>query len=462
MTKVTRTLDQVLSVKRFRHEDAAIVDTSFDAALPHGLQRSAFEVDGDKISFSEGLRALADKTQVHDRVEIQGTHRNRLTHSLEVSRVGRSLGVSLGARMLHYYGLHAAPAGDAYWDVNPADIGHIVAAACLAHDLGNPPFGHDGEDAISDFFRSGPLAGRIHRMVSPRIAQQLGLHEGNAQGFRMISRTLGWRNAGGLNLTAATLAAFGKYPFPLREGSKKYGLHDADLETMAGVAAATGMIADPKGGWLRHPLASLMEAADDISYLTVDLEDAVLLGLVDVQEIFGLMRPIVGEETFALALGLDNTSRAIQLMRSRMIRSLIAGCVEIYVDIAEALDRGTLGKGSHGSGIVSHTRHAEALEKIRSFSKTRIYKSQATQAMRAVYRSAMGSALEALSSELLEVIEKGGVVDPARQTELASLPGARFTDRVPSDPDQAFPWLLDNVTLLSDRQVLDISRRAAG
>lgn len=454
MKTTTRTLAELLSPQRRAN---AHLD---DLAAFDGQQRSPFETDGDKISFTEGFRALADKTQVHDRVQLGGTHRNRLTHSMEVARVGRSLGVALGARMIGYYGLHAAPAGEAFWRVDPADIGSIVAASCLSHDLGNPPFGHDGEDAISEFFKTTEIGRRACGLAGPQVGAELALHEGNAQGFRMITRSMGWRDQAGLNLTAATLAAFGKYPFPLKPGAKKYGLHRADMETMSFVAEATGMT--PHGeGWLRHPLAWLMEAADDICYLTVDLEDAAWIGMVSVDDLCELYQPIIGKEDIDQGRAMEDAPRMIQYFRSRMIKTLINGCVEVYADIADDLDNGGLAKTDFGSGIVAHSRHAEQMDKIRSYSREQIYKSEITQEARARFRSAMFKAMGHLVGDMIDYLQEdhGPVHAQSRRfPALAALPHARLGAIIPRDPAEAFPWLMDQITLLSDAQVLDLSR----
>jgi len=454
--KTSRTLSELMSSRR-------IASDHFDEMIPFdGQHRSAFETDGDKIGFTEGFRALADKTQVHDRVGQQGNHRNRLTHSVEVSRVGRSLGVALGARMISYHGLNSAPTGEAFWRNDPTEIGHIISAACLAHDIGNPPFGHDGEDAIGGFFRNTQAGRKAVAMTSPQVGAELCLHEGNAQGFRMITRSMGWRTEGGLNLTAATLGAFGKYPFPLIAGQKKYGIHHADLGVMRFVAEATGMQSDQNGGWKRHPLAWLMEAADDICYLTVDLEDAAWIGMIGMEDLCDLYRPIIGDEQVQIGHTMGNTPRAIQYMRSRMIKALINSCVEVYAEIARDIDGDTLATTPAGSGILAHTRHGEAMARIRGFSRDEIYRSSATQAARKDFKAAMTKALEGLTTDLIEHISNG---DPQRSprpgSSLNTLPHARLDVAIPDDPDQAFPWLLDQVTLMSDARVIDLSKTIA-
>jgi dGTPase len=453
MKTTARTLSHLLATSRL----SSAPDEEYSYAI--GQHRSPYEVDGDKISFTEGFRALADKTQVHDRVQIGGTHRNRLTHSIEVSRVGRSLGVAVGAKMIGYHGLYAAPSSEAFWRTDPADIGHVVAAACLGHDLGNPPFGHDGEDAISDFFRATPLGQAACEMAGPEVGAELALHEGNAQGFRMLTRSMGWREDGGLNLTVATLAAFGKYPYPLKPGAKKYGIHRADMPTMARVAEATRMTPDGEG-WLRHPLAWLMEAADDCCYLTVDLEDAAWIGIIDLDDLCDLYGPIIGAKDIDYGRSMGSAPRMIQYYRSRMIKSLINGCVEIYPDIASQIDDGSLPKNDFGGGLMGYSRHAAQLAKIRNYSDAEIYKSAATREARARYRDAMTRTLEHLTGEMIEYL-RGDLApifaNDKRFPALASLPHARLGAQIPKQPSEAFPWLMDQITLLSDAKALEIS-----
>lgn len=446
-----RTLSELLSTARMAtvHVDEQV---AFD-----GQHRSAFETDGDKIGFAEGFRALADKTQVHDRVERNGNHRNRLTHSIEVSRVGRSLGVAVGARMISFYGLNAAPTGEAFWRVDPSDIGHVVAAACMAHDIGNPPFGHDGEEAISAFFAHTETGQRAVRAAGPEVGAEICHHEGNAQGFRMITRSQGWRAEGGLNLTAATLGAFGKYPFPLLEGARKYGVHKADLETLRFVADATGMRRDGQG-WIRHPLAWLMEAADDICYLTVDLEDAAALGIVSSEDMCALYEPVIGSSEIRKGRRMGDPGRMVQYLRSRVIKALINGCVEAYPEIAQALEDGGLGDTPHGKGLIAHTRHAGAMQAIRSFSRESIYQSETTQTARAIFRNAMHDALDLLVSDLLECL-RTGESRPHARPGLARLPHARSAV-IPDTAEAALPWLLDEITLMSDSQILGLSETA--
>jgi dGTPase len=417
-------------------------------------------MDLDKIVFSEGLRALADKTQVHDRTGGTGVFRNRLTHSLEVSRVGRSLGVGVGAKMLNLLALTAPAMGDTFWRVNPEDIGNIVSAACLAHDVGNPPFGHDGEDAIGNFFSKTPVGIEACKRTGKTVARELCAHEGNAQGFRMITRSMGWRPGAGLNLTVATLAAFGKYPYSIRN-EKKYGVHNADLETMAHVAKATGMRPDGKGGWIRHPLAWLMEAADDICYLTVDLEDAAHLGILSFDDIVDHFRDLLDTQTIDEARNISDRAIALKFLRSQVVKTLIIACVDVYPSIADKIEAGTLDK-TNGGGLVGHSRHGKAMNKIRAFSAKNIYQSPAIQESRGTYAQKMGVALERLSSDLMVWLDTRSPSEVLLATDtkagsLTKLAAAVVGVPVPSEAKEAFPWLLDQITLMSDADILSLA-----
>ena len=223
--------------------------------------RSAFEQDYDRIIFSHPFRRLQDKTQVHPLPEHDFVH-TRLTHSLEVSTVGRSLGKKAGEVVLQR---HPELAGKS----SLFDFGAIVAAASLTHDLGNPPFGHSGEDAISDFFLHHAYGQGFQSKVTKTQWEELVRFEGNAQGFRILNKS-----QYGFKLTFATLGAFTKYPcpafFPQRDktkkSQKKFGVFQSEEELFGEVASSLGLIRLDKNVWCRHPLAFLVEAADDICY----------------------------------------------------------------------------------------------------------------------------------------------------------------------------------------------------
>lgn len=257
-------------------------DTFVRNRLDESQTRIGFEVDYDRIIFSSPFRSLQDKTQVIPLSKTDFVH-TRLTHSLEVSVVGRSLGRNVGEKLLKKYTYLAEEYG---YTVN--DFGAIVAAASLAHDIGNPPFGHSGEKAIGDFFSRGK--GQVFKeQVTEKEWQDLIDFEGNANGFSILTKSRPGIE-GGLRISYATLGAFMKYPKeslpkkPTRDISdKKYGFFQGDKEAFIDVASELGLIMKDdrvETAFHRHPLAYLVEAADDICYTITDFEDGINLGWI--------------------------------------------------------------------------------------------------------------------------------------------------------------------------------------
>jgi len=260
------------------------------------VARTPFQRDYDRVLFSASFRRLADKTQVFPLPYDDHVH-SRLTHSLEVASIGRSLGTLVGDHVLRR---QPALAGT----LDARDFGACVAAACLAHDIGNPPFGHVGEDAIREFFaRARPFWDEM----SDRQQRDLLAFEGNAQTFRIVTRLERPTRGSGLQLNYATLGALVKYPCsslaadrksPVK-GAKKPGLFDGDVEAYALIAGALGLTSLGEERWQRHPLALLTEAADDIAYLLLDLEDGLRLRQVGFELFEACLRPLcAGDERY--------------------------------------------------------------------------------------------------------------------------------------------------------------------
>ena len=295
--------------------------------------RSAFEQDYDRIIFSHPFRRLQDKTQVHPLPEHDFVH-TRLTHSLEVSSVGRSLGKRAGEVILQRH-------PDLSRDFSLFDFGAIVAAAALAHDLGNPPFGHAGEDAISDFFLHHPAGQRFRNDVTDAHWNDLIKFEGNAQGFRILNK-----EEYGLRLTFACLGAFTKYPcashLPIRDkrrkSQKKYGFFQSEKEAFKEVADDLELQQTGEEIWSRHPLAFLVEAADDICYSIIDLEDGCRLGLITFDETVDLLSGILRDKLNKNRLGSTNDlNQKLGVLRAMAIGELIDACTEVFLSQEKAL-----------------------------------------------------------------------------------------------------------------------------
>ncbi|MEL3890782.1 deoxyguanosinetriphosphate triphosphohydrolase [Ferrovibrio sp. MS7] len=232
-------------------------------------ERTQFESDIDRIIYSGAFRRLGRKTQVHPLAANDHIH-TRLAHSLEASRMGKALGRAIGVELKRQKKLPR--------DISPEDISTVVQAASLAHDLGNPPFGHGGEEAMAHWFEiNGP---EFFKFFNKEYQNDLINFEGNAQGFRILTQTERRLFKGGVRLTCATLAAFQKYPWTSQKKGKKFGAFLSEKNILEQVAKETGLIQKNDHEWCRHPLAYLVEAADDICYAIIDIEDAVELKII--------------------------------------------------------------------------------------------------------------------------------------------------------------------------------------
>jgi dGTPase len=322
--------------------------------------RTTFQRDYDRIVFSSAFRRLHDKTQVFPLPENDHVH-SRLTHSLEVSCVGRSLGTMVGQRILDR---HPVLAGA----MDARDFGDIVAAACLAHDIGNPPFGHAGEDAIGRWFVERGL--ELYELTEQERFDLLHF-EGNAQGFRILTRLQMPTNPG-LQLTLATLAAFTKYP---RESSseKKHGFFQAEKELFEAVALGVGLIAreGSRREFCRHPLAFLVEAADDICYSILDLEDGFQIGKVDFAETFDCLAAIAGKDAGYRAPDRDGTKEPIAYLRAKAITRLIFEIGELFA----AKEADLLG-GRMTAPFADEIPSADDLERIGSLTRAKCYRAR--------------------------------------------------------------------------------------
>lgn len=304
--------------------------------------RSPFNSDHDKVIFSGSFRRLARKTQVHPLATNDHVH-NRLTHSLEVASVGRTLAIRIGQALEKTKSL---PDGFV-----PADLGDIVQTACLAHDIGNPPFGHTGEEAIRHWFST--QGARYSEMLSPAEFSDLKTFEGNAQGFRVLTCSEFHPYHGGLRLTYASLGSFIKYPWtslPASEGKRpktsKYGVYHSEVDIFREVADHTGLITKGDTDWYcRHPLAHVMEIADDFCYGLLDLEDGIEMGILTWDEVFETLRPVLDEDKVdALVNELKGLrdGRKPPLIRGKVISAFVDDATNAFI----ANEAGFL-KGQH-------------------------------------------------------------------------------------------------------------------
>ncbi|MCA9470335.1 MAG: deoxyguanosinetriphosphate triphosphohydrolase, partial [Nitrospira sp.] len=336
------------------------------------IGRSVFQRDYDRIVYCSAFRRLQDKAQVFPLAKSDFV-RTRLTHSLEVSCVGRSLGTEVGVQL---HKKKKLPDG-----IEPGDIGNIVAAACLAHDIGNPPFGHSGEAAIGEWFRNSETGKKLTQSLDLGEKADLENFEGNAQGFRILTRLQNPHNPG-LQLTCATLATFTKYP---RESYldqetykgdcwKKHGFFKKEQSIFEEVAKEVGLLKKSKqfSVWTRHPLAYLMEAADDICYRVNDLEDGFRLGYILLPEAQELLRDLLSpNESLKKLDQISHDHDKIGYLRAKAINELIGQTVEYFIKEEDTILRGDL-----QTSLIKNIPSANALKKISTVSKEKIFKAR--------------------------------------------------------------------------------------
>lgn len=331
--------------------------------------RPAYLQDYDRILFSEPFRRLAQKTQVHPLHDHDHVH-HRMIHSMETASVGRSLGAGVGAALVARGSLEAEQI---------ARLAGHTEAACLVHDIGNPPFGHSGEDSIGDWFAARFRDGRGVAADVPQNLQAEFTHfEGNAQGFRIVGRLEYAQQQGGLRLSYATLGAFMKYPCTrqMRDaavgagpapyaGLKKFGVFDSDAPLFEEVADALGLLAEPDGWRRRHPLAHLVEAADDICYRILDIEDAASVGDLDRTEVAEALEGIIGKPNEDRGLPLRDR---IGLLRAFTIGQSIEAAVAAFMDNYDAIMI-----GEFNDGLMEVSTKADAFARLKELSEQRIF-----------------------------------------------------------------------------------------
>lgn len=280
---------QLLSTNRFKVE-RGVVSPKMTSQDGIDVMRTPFHVDYDRVVFSGAFRRLGRKTQVHPFAKHDHTH-NRLTHSVEVASVGRSLGNRVGVQ-LEQGGLLPDP-------FTPSDIGTVVQVACLAHDIGNPPFGHTGEDALRAWFRDPNHSHFLANLSNPEH-DDICTYEGNAHSLRLLATLEMYAERGGMRLTSASLGTLLKYPWtsshPTARTRGKFNIYQTELPLMQTVTEDLGLAKLGDNHWARHPLSYLMEAADDICYALLDLEDAVELDLLDINEFETVLHTLIPVE----------------------------------------------------------------------------------------------------------------------------------------------------------------------
>jgi len=431
--------NQLLSTARIDHEGSWAPQVSGD-------ERSQWQRDHDRLIFSGAFRRLAVKTQVHPLSDNDHVH-TRLSHSLEVASVGRSLGARLGRWMRDEGLLSDTHSG--------SGLGALVQAACLAHDIGNPPFGHAGERAIRQFFESHPecLSG-----LSRAERADLTGFEGNAQGFRVITCLERHWFDGGMRLTAATIGTFIKYPFAANSAfgqtNRKHGVNQAELPFMRELASHLGLVEVMPDVWARHPLVYAVEAADDICYALIDLEDAVELGHLDYEEVSSLMKELVdrGARRNLYEQLLDDSEAKLELLRSAAIDALVHEAEARFQSHYDAIM-----SGAFDEELLDWRRASagEVIQRAKALARERVYVDLTKQS----YEGQSGRLLRGVLAHLIDGAEAlaqaggdGTYISSKARDAVARL--GKFRPRPNDSKYQRLMRVTDHVSAMTDRYLI--------
>lgn len=416
--------------------------------------RSEFKRDYDRLIFSAPFRRMQNKTQVFPLPGSIFVH-NRLTHSLEVA----SVGMSLGNDVAHCVMKTRPELADTLF----TQIGTIVSTACLAHDMGNPPFGHSGEKAIQTFFTEGKGA-YLKDRLSHEMWNDITHFEGNANAFRLLAHRFKGRRDGGFVMTYTTLASIVKYPFAsalAEKGHGKFGFFCTEADIFSRIADDLGIIRKSADGcpaeYARHPLVYLVEAADDICYEIMDIEDAHKLKIVTYEETkrhfldffdeMGqnhIMQRIHDEE-------ITDDNEKVIYMRACVINALERACVDAFMRHEEEIMRGEFS----GSLIDSiDDRLVTAYRNCTELSKKKIYKSKPVLDVELSGFKIMDSLMEVMTE---------AAVNPQRfySRQLISRVSSQYDISAP-DLETRIMAVIDYISGMTDVYALDIYQKING
>nr|WP_295931298.1 deoxyguanosinetriphosphate triphosphohydrolase [uncultured Dyadobacter sp.] len=437
--------EKLLSAKRWGSEDKYNADPA--------EARSEFQRDYDRLIFSSPFRRLQNKTQVFPLPGSVFVH-NRLTHSLEVASVGKSLG-----RIFYNKLRNDDPRIDDHLPLI-SEIGNIVSAACLAHDLGNPAFGHSGEAAISHYFTDGDGL-RYQDQVTDAQWADLKNFEGNANAFRILTHPYAGKGYGSFALTYSTLAAIAKYPCESKVGhdksniyTKKYGFFQSEQNGFQKIASELelSMVSGSPLIYKRHPLVYLVEAADDICYNIIDLEDAHRLKILSYVEVETLLLQLCNDPNMPARLAeIDDDDAKISLLRAKSISTLIGACSELFYK-----ERETILKGNLNSSLIDgiDEPYRSAMKEIARISVRKIYNYSSVVQIEVAGYKVMGGLLE----EFVPAYLHNNSHYTRKLVDL--IPKQFITTR--SDPYSRIQTVLDFVSGMTDLYAVELFRKIKG
>lgn len=432
---------KLLNAKRFGAQDEAELSET----------RTPFHKDHDRVIFSSSFRRLERKTQVHPLSDNDHIH-SRLTHSLEVSCVGRSLGAQVG-EMLEA----SLPKS-----ISPADLGAIVQAACLAHDIGNPPFGHTGEDAIRHWFRDRKNEHFLNGLSSEQI-KDFQTFEGNAQGLRILTQLEYHRFDGGMRLTYATLGSFLKYPwhsgYQDPKKGEKFGVYQSELDFLKDIAEEVGLIKLADNRYCRHPLVYLMEAADDICYAIIDLEDGVEMNLLQYDEVESLLFNLIGEDvptSYYKTNSDDPARRRLAILRGKAIEIMVNAVAHAFVENESKLLEGSL---TEDLISLSDEKVTTCIAKAKNLARQKIFKDPKKALIEIGAYTTLGSLLESFLTAVDEVLEGGDI--SYKSQRILDLIG-RHAPQAGWDKYRSYLRVVDYIAGMTDGYAVELAQAIRG
>lgn len=412
--------------------------------------RTQFQRDYDRMIFSSPFRRMQNKTQVFPLPGSIFVH-NRLTHSLEVASVGRTLGNMLAERLAKQGETHPLL----------SELGAVVSAGCLAHDMGNPPFGHAGEEAISNYFKAG-TGQHLKTHLTAGEWNDFVYFDGNANALRLLSHQFKGRRDGGFALTYTTLASIVKYPYESVGVSKpKFGFFQSEKKLYAEIADELGLkrLADEPLTFVRHPLVFLVEAADDICYQIMDMEDAHKLGIVGYNTVIELFRNFYNPETDKTILAkmeknfaiVTDKNERVAYLRASVINKLVKECVEVFEQ-----NQDTIMEGTFNTALIKKVSGSSktAMDVIGPMSVEKIYRDRSVMEIEVAGYKILGTLLD----EFIQAVLSPG--DGLSRRLLSLLPD-QYRGEHQSDYEK-IQSVVDYVSGMTDLFALDLYRKIKG
>jgi len=436
--------------------------------IPTGA-RSGFQRDFDRLIFSSAFRRLQNKTQVFPLPGTAFVH-NRLTHSLEVASVGRSLGKMVGERLCApYKGINE----DAY-EFYKYEFSNVLAAACLAHDIGNPAFGHSGEKAISAYFleRKDELieGAPLRQFFSDSEWSDLSNFEGNANAVRILTHPFRGRFKGGFGLTYTTVASVLKYPCEssaidkTAKHRKKYGFFQTEKSTVEEVCTTLNMIKESSNPlvFARHPFVYLVEAADDICYSIIDMEDAQRLRILSKDEVVTTFMEVIrslqqkdgdADKTFGYFTDITDTNEGIAFLRAKVINLLTTHAADVFVERSNAILSGLF----NNTLIGAVGERCAALKKVEELSVQKIYAHDSVMQIELAGFNVMSELLQLFVPALLKA-------SPSHKDQkiLQLIPYQYSEYQETTSNYEKVMSALDHISSMTDEYATEIYRRLKG